>query len=367
MILPCLPSSKQDVLTAEQLQMYASEKLENFRWISKIVATYSTYTLTDADFAPESLYQELAELGQFAEVAYSAVPIDFLLNNLAILRRPGYPLENYEAFNDIILVDSFRGSFADLPVYTVYRPHSEQLVLAISGTSSVKQALQDLRVLRTSHPRGRGTVHTGFWYLYQGVKTQALQAIQKGLSDHSVKELVLTGHSMGGCIAYLLCMDLLAEDLIADGLKLQIAVFGAPRTGDSDLVEYYQDLVASYRERQGRDAFREYSVKGYNDGVPALPPARLGYRHFCKEPIYTVGGKLYRTPATESEHALFHVLSDSNDGDQSFTPIFPRGGHNYYNGRDLERFARRIAWLDRAKPTEQGWEDRYTALSTHID
>ena len=51
-------------LTEEQRRMYAAEKLDNFRWISKIVATYSSYTLTDADLASESLHQELAEIGK---------------------------------------------------------------------------------------------------------------------------------------------------------------------------------------------------------------------------------------------------------------------------------------------------------------
>ena len=51
-------------LTEEQRQMYATEKLDNFRWISKLVATYSPYTLTDADLAPDSLHQELAEIGK---------------------------------------------------------------------------------------------------------------------------------------------------------------------------------------------------------------------------------------------------------------------------------------------------------------
>jgi hypothetical protein len=45
--------------------MYAAEKEENFRWISKIVATYSPYTLTDVDLVSLELYQELAEIGTY--------------------------------------------------------------------------------------------------------------------------------------------------------------------------------------------------------------------------------------------------------------------------------------------------------------
>ena len=92
-------------------------------------------------------------------------------------------------------------------------------------------------------------------------------------------------------------------------------------------------------------------------GVPALPPTRLGYRHFCQEPIYTIGGKLYRTPSTECEHASFRVVQSD-----TAVPLFPKGGHNYYNGRDLEKFSRRISWLDRAALEKEGWEDRYMEI-----
>ncbi|KAF9568263.1 alpha/beta-hydrolase [Agrocybe pediades] len=346
--------SKAYVLTEEQRRMYASEKLENFRWISKLVATYSPYTLTDADLVPESLYLELAELGQFAELAYSSVPIKFLIQNFSQLSKPGYPLEHYDALNNTLLVDSFFGSCADVPVYIAYRPSTRQLVVAISGTSSTKQALHDLRALKTLHPSSRGSVHTGFWALFQGIKERTLNSIRQGIKVHSPVELVLTGHSMGGSLAYLLCMELLTDDVyLRTSIPLALAVFGAPRTGDEKLVTYFHELV------QGRP-FKEYSVKGYNDGVPALPPVWFGYRHFCKEPIYTTGGKLYRIPATESEHALFRVISDNEtDGKPYF---FPKGGHNYYNRRDLERFARRINWLDRARPDEPGWEERYDEI-----
>ena len=204
--------------------------------------------------------------GQFAEVTYSAAPIDLLYEHLTVLRRPGYPLETYDALDDTILVDSFRGTFTDLPVFIAYRPLLCQLIVAVSGTSSIKQALQDLRIFRCSHPSGHGTVHTGFWTLYQDIKAQAITGIQKGVADYLVREIVLTGHSMGGSVAYLLCLDLFTDHQIWPSVNIKVVVFGSPRTGDAALVEHFQDLSLSYQESQGRDAFKEYSVKGYNDG-----------------------------------------------------------------------------------------------------
>lgn len=178
-------------------------------------------------------------------------------------------MENHDALHNAVLVDSFRGTFTNLTVAIVYRPLLSQLVVAMSGTSSIKQALQDLRVFRCPHPSGRGTVHAGFWTLYQDINAQAITGIQKGVADHSVREIILTGHSMGGSIAYLLCLDLLADHqawLKNLNINIRVAAFGPPRTGDAALVEYFQELSLSYQTVQGQDAFKEYSVKAYNDG-----------------------------------------------------------------------------------------------------
>jgi predicted lipase len=196
-----------------------------------------------------------------------------LFKHLTLLKQPGYPLENYNALDDAVLVDSFRGPFTDLLVFTVYRPLLSQLVVAVSGTSSIKHVLQDLRFFRCSHPSGRGTVHSGFWTIFKDIKAQAISAIQKGVADYLVKELVLTGHSMGGSIAYLLCLDLFADHqkwLKDLHINIKVVTFGLPRTGDAALVDHFQKLSLSYQKVQGQDAFKEYSVKGYNDGRPLI-------------------------------------------------------------------------------------------------
>ena len=188
-------------------------------------------------------------------------------------------METYDALDGTVLVDSFHGPFTDLPVFIAYRPPLGQLVVAVSGTSSVKQALQDLRVFRCSHPSGHGTVHRGFWTIYNDIKAQTISAIQKGVADHMVREIVLTGHSMGGSIVYLLCMDLFAEHqewLKGLNINIKVVTFGAPRTGDAAFVDYFQELSLSYQEAHGQDAFKDYAVKGYNDGRSLI---QLIYAH----------------------------------------------------------------------------------------
>lgn len=227
-------------------------------------------------------------VGQFAEIAYSKVPFEFIFSNIAALLQPDFPLEGYEAVQGCILLSSFKGQLGQLPAYAAYRPSTKQLVVAICGTTSMQLAYHDLRALKHRHPSGNGSVHTGFWDVYKGIKPLILDTIQKGLKEHDVDDLVITGHSMGGSIAYLLCIDLLSGDdtramSLPPGLRLTIAVFGAPRTGDTGLVKHWRELVAAYQKANGKDKLREYSVKAYNDGMLStlFHDASLNYEFRC--------------------------------------------------------------------------------------
>jgi DNA-binding transcriptional MerR regulator len=65
-------------------------------------------------------------------------------------------------------------------------------------------------------------------------------------------------------------------------------------------------------------------------------------------PFYLHGGRLYQIPESESEHTLFNVASAEG---ASVPPKNPRGGHNYYNARDMERLQRRMKAILKDKVT----------------
>ncbi|KAJ7226131.1 Alpha/Beta hydrolase protein [Mycena pura] len=342
--------------------MYSSEKLMNFRWISKIVATYAPYTLSSKDLASPQVQEYLSEIGQFTEIAYvhGAIPTKFIFDNLETLLEPTFPLDGYHAVRDAQLVTSFIGKTANLPGIVAYRAQAKQLILAISGTRSALQALYDLYAIKHRHPSRRGRVHTGFWRLYKGIKSLALDGVRKGLAEHDVKEFVLSGHSMGAVVSQFLLLDILRDETILpiNDIPIKFVGFGGPRSATKGLVSYWQELFDQRREKYGTDSISEYSVKMYNDGVPSLPPLILGYRHYAQAPFYLVHGRLYQVPADLCEYALFHVTSDADD---EKPPAHPRGGHNYYNNRDMERFRRRNLWLDKAMKKGGDWKDLYGA------
>jgi len=334
-------------LTDEQRQIYAAERLDNFRWIFQLLASSSPRTLTSADLVPENIREELDDIGQFAEIVYSSVPLEVLMAHIDALSPTGYPLEGYTALRDAVLDESFLGSVAKLPTAIFRRPARNHLIIAFCGTTQLQHVVQDLHFVKRPHPAGAGSVHSGFWGLYTGIADRVKAAV----AAHPAADVVVTGHSMGGAVAYLLALDLLSE--LAVTRKLTLATFGAPRVGDAPLVAHFRRLADK------RAAFTELAVRSYNDGVPTLPPMRLGYRHFARRPLYTPGGALYQVPEEESESTLFRCTVGAGEA----PPRFPRGGHNYYSGRELERLLRRLTWLEKARIPQEGWEGRYEALA----
>ncbi|KAJ2919390.1 hypothetical protein MD484_g1033, partial [Candolleomyces efflorescens] len=464
-------------LTDSERTMYASERLDNFRWLSKVAGRYAEGPpLTEKDLVDEKVAKEVSEIGQFAELSYSTVEVQSLFKHHAALKDENILLD-YPVLGECDWVEKIQGHKMDLTAFVVFRRRTRQLVVSIAGSSNLKHAIQNLRAVRMAwrpgssaervggdaeppeedfefvkpesapdtlappiEPEGDanaptvggkkdgdsfGGVHTGFFALYRDVKEGLEKAILKGIQAHAPDELVLTGHSMGGSVAYLLCLDLLSpadekpKDAISIALpkKLCLTTFGAPRTGNAALVTHFRHLVDNWEKNEGC-VFQEYSVKAFNDGVPAVPPRAVGYRHFCKKPFYAFRRKLYQVPEGQAEFSLFRVhdgLPGANpdkpndsaaassavqvnadvDGSTIRSPIskgdyetpadwvevapgtrttagdtpnsrnsFPRGGHNYYNGRDLEAFRRTTDHLHAAKFPGAKWEERLRGTNT---
>jgi hypothetical protein len=217
---------------------------------------------------------------------YSGTPIGDLVKHYDILSPPGFPLEGYTALDGVVVESTFAGDVANLPATIFWRPFRQQIVVSICGTKLASQALQDVRVLKTKHPSGKGQVHTGFWSLYAGLRDHLKAGLREALDSRKPTEVVLTGHSMGGAVAYLLGIDLLAEDQepapgarpllrsfetgsqgSGPALVIKIVSFGMPRVGDQALVDHFHSLVELYRGRYGHDRLAEFSVRTYNDGV----------------------------------------------------------------------------------------------------
>ena len=86
-----------------------------------------------------------------------------------------------------------------------------------------------------------------------------------------------------------------------------------------------------------------------------LPPKGFGYRHLSLAPLYGYNGYLYFIPESEREYTKFDV----EECDDDIPPEYPKGGHNYYNNRDMALMIRRFCILTQSRMEEEGWQERY--------
>jgi len=104
---------------------------------------------------------------------------------------------------------------------------------------------------------GRGTVHQGFQVVYEAVRENLRKLVQ--LKAPGCKELLITGHSLGGALSALSAPDLLND--VAANLAPIVYTWAEPRVGHPDFVHFFDTRVNIY-----------YRIANLWDVVPHLPP-----------------------------------------------------------------------------------------------
>ncbi len=270
-------------LSESQRRLYALEKSENFRWVSKIFSKPSQYILTTVDLASVDLQLDLSEIGQFAELSHGKLSPNFVWENMDRLLQPHFPLAGYDGLRQSELVSVFHGRVSNLQGYIVRR--SNQLIISFSGTSNFQQAMGNIDARLVAFPKDGCAIHAGFWRIYNGMRANARSALAEALQLHNVHEVVFTGHSLGAVMCYLFALDAMEETRAGDAspilsltsMVLTIAVFGCPRAGNLALVQHWRDVVEDCVKHGF--TIRDYSVKGFNDGQIDL--------HFTKDGFNT--------------------------------------------------------------------------------
>jgi hypothetical protein len=148
-------------------------------------------------------------------------------------------------------------------------------VVAFMGTNiNIKTWIHDLLVMKTPFPLpycDNCTVHRGFHKTYEGLRDRIyaiLQALPPG-------RIYITGHSLGGALATLCALDLVASRG-QDASKIGVITMGQPRVGNVDFATFY--------DRQG---ISHYRVTHHRDPIPHLPYRWMDYSHITEEVFYT--------------------------------------------------------------------------------
>ncbi|KAH8830094.1 alpha/beta-hydrolase [Flagelloscypha sp. PMI_526] len=155
-----------------------------------------------------------------------------------------------------------------------FLPDTKQIVLAYQGTDpfEFESVLTDLDILPDSLDTGlfpglakEALVHGGFQDAFKASSDQIFPVINNLIQEKGTKDIVVTGHSLGGALAQLAAMHMA---LTIPDANIQLTTFGMPRVGNPAWASAVTDKVPN-RTR----------VNNQDDLVPIIPPIAFGFAH----------------------------------------------------------------------------------------
>jgi triacylglycerol lipase len=192
---------------------------------------------------------------------------------------------SFQIPNGFRLVTTFTGTALLDPEPIGYIIESDlEAVLVFRGTATPEEWLRDLEFRQVDYefvPLA-GKTHAGFTAIYQSARERILNAIRR---VNSWKQLLITGHSLGGALATLAALDLAVNTPFAAPVMIN---FGSPRVGDPEFANVYNDTI--------RNSLRMVNLF---DPVPRVPFERattligketVVYRHVDAAYLFMIHG-----------------------------------------------------------------------------
>lgn len=176
----------------------------------------------------------------------------------------------------------------DLQGYIGVLPSAKSIHVVFRGTDSVKNWIDDLKVLKTNYttfPDCFCEVHKGFYMSALSVADQTAKTVAKLMGENPAYSVITTGHSYGAGVTQFMSMELLAR-----GIPNQVYNYGQPRTGDQEFATFYNKYMHDY-----------WRFTHNADIVPHVPPIKMNYIHSCGEVFEDASGATHFCSETECE------------------------------------------------------------------
>lgn len=172
---------------------------------------------------------------------------------------------------------------------------SNAALIVFRGTDSFKDMRHNINFRRKVIPYGnyksKIRVHAGFISAYKNTEIR-----QKILSiiNGEIKNISITGHSLGAALAALCAVDLGYHDA---SRNIEVVLFGSPRVGNRAFaVSYNKRLPNTMRFENG------------NDLVTKLPFKLLGYQHVKK--CFHIGAPRIFGFFSYRDHSLYEYFKN---------------------------------------------------------
>lgn len=247
------------------------------------------------------LFDELEELSRIVDISYcvgSPAPG---------IQRPFECPSRCKEFEGFELVTTWNTGplLSDSCGYIAlsHAPNKTRLILAFRGTYSITNTIADLSTIPQEYvpyPGDEGdpdpgvpkcdqcAVHMGFHKSWENTREVVVPIVEAAMKEYPDYDLILVGHSLGGAVAALAGLELLARDL-----NPTVTTFGEPRLGNQAFCEYFDarfNLAHNSTSRSVYESSTFRRVTHVNDPVPLLPLEEWGYRPHGGEIFISASG-----------------------------------------------------------------------------
>lgn len=197
----------------------------------------------------------------------------------------------------------------DLQGYTGILPSTKSIYVVLRGSSSIMNWLADFEVRLvpyTTFPDCDCEVHNGFYKSALGVTNKTINSVKILKKLYPTYSVIVTGHSYGASVGQLLAME-----LIKQGINVKLYDYGQPRVGDSKYADFVNTHISEY-----------WRTTHNKDIVPHVPPIEgFGYLHSCREVFEDINGILNVCSEVDCEDpkcADQYKLTETNGDDHGY-------------------------------------------------
>lgn len=194
--------------------------------------------------------------------------------------------ENYDTMvldgpaKGFVYKDTLYDIHTDLEGYIGVLSKTKTIYIVLRGSSSPMNWIADLEVRLVSYttfPDCACNVHNGFYKSALGVRNETIHSVKTLIKKYPFYSIVVTGHSYGASVGQLLAMELIKE-----GIYPKLYNYGQPRVGDSKYAGFVNTLLTDY-----------WRTTHNKDIVPHVPPIEgFDYLHSCREVFEDMYGNL---------------------------------------------------------------------------
>lgn len=259
----------------------------------------------------------IKSLCQISELVYK--PQIFFTENYA--KIPGE--KEYECFNYIQLEPKLFESTIDCQCYiSIF--NKDSILIAFRGSSNVKDWIANANIIKVKMDLNnvldneRPKVHLGFLTQFRSVEnkiTDYINEILKNDINNEIKNIVYTGHSLGGGLANIALINYSHK---YTQLKHMCVTFGAPRVGNKSFRKKFEEKC-NFSKR----------YVNYYDPIPSLPSS-LHYSNTCpSEYINKSIIEQVDTPMSRFFWILYYQIG--NLFCSKYNPINDHNINNYYD------------------------------------